>query len=106
MYSRDIQQYPLNNGYNPKYIVKLVNGYRCHKDIIEIPNRLFYNYDIIPSAGVKICNNYIGWKHLPNPKFPLIWHNCEGENIREANSPSWFNISEIEIVIDYCKKLQ
>ena len=109
MYSRDIQRYPLNNGYNPKYIVKLVNGYRCHEDIIRIPNHLFYNDDLIPSAREardKICDNYIGRRYLPNPKFPLIWHNCEGENIRESNSPSWFNISEIEIVIDYCKILQ
>ena len=51
MYSRDKQQYPDPlNGYNPKYIVKLVEGYRCHKDIISIPNHLFYNDDLIPSA--------------------------------------------------------
>lgn len=37
--------------------------------------------------------------------FPLIFHGVMGKDEREANSPSFFNVSEIEVLLDYLTKL-
>lgn len=37
--------------------------------------------------------------------FPVIFHGVIGKDEREANSPSFFNVSEIEILINYLNKL-
>lgn len=37
--------------------------------------------------------------------FPVIFHGVMGKDEREANSPSFFNVSEIEVLIDYLTKL-
>lgn len=31
---------------NPAYITKLVNNFRSHRDILEIPNELFYDNEL------------------------------------------------------------
>jgi len=35
----------------------------------------------------------------------VIFHGVVGKDDRESNSPSFFNISEINIILDYLKKL-
>lgn len=37
--------------------------------------------------------------------FPIIFHGVCGEDQREAKSPSFFNTAEIEILVQYLKKL-
>lgn len=37
--------------------------------------------------------------------FPVIFHGVMGKDEREANSPSFFNVSEVEVLISYLKKL-
>lgn len=37
--------------------------------------------------------------------FPLIFHGVMGKDEREANSPSFFNVCEIEVLVDYLTKL-
>lgn len=37
--------------------------------------------------------------------FPIIFHGVCGEDQREAKSPSFFNTSEIEVLVHYLKKL-
>ena len=37
--------------------------------------------------------------------FPIIFHGVEGQDEREEQSPSFFNKSEIEVVVSYVKKL-
>lgn len=37
--------------------------------------------------------------------FPVIFHGVIGKDERESNSPSFFNTSEIDIILDYLKKL-
>ncbi|XP_042339552.1 putative helicase mov-10-B.2, partial [Plectropomus leopardus] len=37
--------------------------------------------------------------------FPVIFHGVMGKDEREANSPSFFNVSEIEVLVDYLTKL-
>lgn len=45
-YSRD----PLGS-YDSDLLTKLLNNYRSHKNIIEIPNQLFYDNELKECAG-------------------------------------------------------
>lgn len=37
--------------------------------------------------------------------FPVVFHGVMGKDEREENSPSFFNVTEIEVIISYLKKL-
>ena len=104
-YAIDYEAFPSTYGYNPVYITKLTDCYRCHPDILKIPNELFYNKELIAKADPTVSHSLLDWSELPNKKFPLIFHGVEGKQDREGNSPSWFNISEIEMVLYYVQLL-
>ncbi|XP_078384845.1 putative helicase MOV-10 [Oculina patagonica] len=99
-YSRD----PANGSYNSDLLTKLVNNYRSHKNIIEIPNELFYDNELNECAG-DFRNVMLDWQELPNKNFPMIFHAVYGKDEREENSPSFFNIPEVETIQRYLKLL-
>ena len=37
--------------------------------------------------------------------FPVIFHGVTGVDEREANSPSFFNVAEVQMLMDYLKKI-
>ncbi len=37
--------------------------------------------------------------------FPVVFHGVMGKDEREANSPSFFNVTEIEVIVSYLNKL-
>lgn len=37
--------------------------------------------------------------------FPVIFHGVTGLDVREAGSPSFFNVAEVEVLMDYVEKL-
>lgn len=92
-------------GYNPRFIVKLVNCYRCHPEIIRVPNDLFYLNQLVPFADPALTNEFHGWDQLPNREFPVVFHGCTGIHERERSSPSWFNVVEIETLLTYVRAL-
>jgi helicase MOV-10 len=106
VYAHDIDSFPHSGGYNPNYIVQLVECYRCHPAIIELPNQFFYNNSLVSSADPSIVNAFLGWNELPNPQIPMIFHGCVGENEQESNSPSWFNSIECEVILSYIQHLR
>lgn len=104
IYARDMAAFPDSGGYDSKCVTKLLQTYRCHPDIIKIPNELFYDNDLIDKSGPE-ARTMLNWEFLPNPKFPLIFHGVTGDNAREGNSPSWFNAAEVEQVLVYVERL-
>jgi helicase MOV-10 len=88
--------------YDQNYVTMLVDSYRCHPDIIHVPNELFYDNNLNSKLSP---TDFIGSRLLPNPAFPLIFHSSFGKNLQEDSSPSWFNIAEVEIVVSYVKKI-
>ncbi|NXQ55413.1 SDE3 helicase, partial [Anthoscopus minutus] len=96
-----------SGGYNPQFITKLLWNYRSHEAILRIPNELFYENElkVYKSNGLDIRNLYCTWEELPKKGFPIIFHGVCGEDQREANSPSFFNTAEIEVLVHYLKKL-
>ena len=47
----------------------------------------------------------LDWEELPNKRFPIIFHPVYGKDEREENSPSFFNVPEVETIERYLKKL-
>ena len=90
---RDIDGYQRDSGtgYNTLYITKLVRNYRSHDDILNIPRKLFYDNELVKCGDPMILTSMLNWEHLPNKKFPLVFHSVLGIDEREADSPSFFN---------------
>ncbi|KAL3776572.1 hypothetical protein ACHAW5_000336 [Stephanodiscus triporus] len=100
-YARSEESDSLGNHYNTNMITKLVRNYRSHSKILDIPNRTFYDGDLIAEAEMIRSHRFVDWEHLPQKGFPIIFHGVEGEDMREANSPSWFNPDEAQYVKMY-----
>lgn len=82
--------------YDRRFITKLTANYRSLEGIIRVPNALFYeNYLCCKRGDLGPLST---WSGLPKLGFPFIFHAVEGRNIQGGNSPSWFNMEEIEAV--------
>jgi superfamily I DNA and/or RNA helicase len=66
---------------------------------------MFYNGELIKKAREDLTDIFIGWKEMPNPQYPAIFHAVHGENLQEKDSPSWFNAYEVKTVIDWVQKI-
>ena len=97
----DLYQRDTTGAYPDTLLTKLVRNYRSHPAIIKLPNAMFYENELQTCGDKMMTYNMAKWEHLPNPGFPIIFHSVEGENLREANSPSWFNPQEAELVLQY-----
>lgn len=91
--------------FDTRFVTKLLRNYRSHSAILKIPNELFYENELQVYADQWDRETYCNWKHLPKKGFPVIFHGVLGKDEREANSPSFFNVSEIEVLVDYLTKL-
>uniref|UniRef100_A0A667WJK6 RNA helicase n=1 Tax=Myripristis murdjan TaxID=586833 RepID=A0A667WJK6_9TELE len=95
--------------FDSRFVSKLLRNYRCifvsHPAILKIPNELFYENELQVFADQWEREAYCNWEFLPKKGFPVIFHGVMGKDEREANSPSFFNVSEIEVLVDYLTKL-
>ena len=103
---REVYQRDDNLSYDSRVVTKLLNNYRSHPRILDLPNRLFYDGELIASADVALRSKMCGWDGLVTQRFPLIFHGVVGEENQEANCPSFFNPEEIKVVCDYLQKLK
>lgn len=90
---------------NSLFVTKLLQNYRSHASILKIPNEAFYNNELQVFANQEERETYCNWEALPQKGFPVIFHGVLGKDEREANSPSFFNISEIETLVTYLNTL-
>ncbi|KAK3587543.1 hypothetical protein CHS0354_004830 [Potamilus streckersoni] len=91
-----------NHGsYDPLLVTKLVDNYRSHSAILSLPSQLFYHDELIVQAERQLTQTFVGWKELPNPNVPVIFHGIRGDDVREGDSPSWFNPVETVQVVCY-----
>jgi hypothetical protein len=105
VYAKRPGEFPASGGYDSRLLTKLIRNYRSHPAILRLPNRMFYDDELIPCASDLVGGNLAQWEHLVTPGFPLIFHGVEGQDKREENSPSWFNAEECEVVKDYVDRL-
>ncbi|KAM4610171.1 putative helicase mov-10-B.1 [Polymixia lowei] len=103
---KDFPLYQKEEGkFNDRFVTKLLRNYRSHPAILKIPNELFYDGELQTCADQIIRESYCRWEHLPKQNFPVIFHGVTGLDEREASSPSFFNVAEVEVLMDYVKKL-
>uniref|UniRef100_A0AAY5K1W3 RNA helicase n=1 Tax=Esox lucius TaxID=8010 RepID=A0AAY5K1W3_ESOLU len=91
--------------FNNRYVTKLLRNYRSHPSILKVPNELFYEGELQVFANEMIRNSYCNWEHLPQKGFPVVFHGVAGRDEREENSPSFFNVAEVEVLMEYMRKL-
>ncbi|VEN64308.1 unnamed protein product [Callosobruchus maculatus] len=101
LYARDEK---CENCYDQRYVTKLLKNYRSHRTILTIPNRLFYHNELIP-CDTELSEIFANWQQLKTPGFPMIFHHVEGVDLREETSPSFFNVQEIEQVMEYVTEI-
>ncbi|KAM4741444.1 putative helicase mov-10-B.1 isoform 3-T5 [Anableps anableps] len=89
-----------------RFVTKLLRNYRSHAAILKIPNEAFYNNELQVFAAREQRETYCNWETLPQKGFPVIFHGVLGKDEREANSPSFFNVSEIETLVTYLNMLE
>ncbi|KAI0088906.1 RNA helicase [Irpex rosettiformis] len=76
-------------------VVRLVQNFRSHPQILSFPNEQFYDGVLLPCGDPQVINSYIGTSLLVNGKFPIVFRALSGKDDREANSPSFFNAMEV-----------
>ena len=91
--------------YDTRLLTKLVCNYRSHPAILELPNSCFYDGELKPFADTLLRESLCSWEWLSKKGFPLIFHGVVGQDMREETSPSFFNPTEVSIVMDYVTKL-
>uniref|UniRef100_H3DLP5 RNA helicase n=1 Tax=Tetraodon nigroviridis TaxID=99883 RepID=H3DLP5_TETNG len=95
------QQNPDTGHFDNRYVTKLLRNYRSHAAILKVPNELFYSNELQVFADQWERAVYCNWEGLPKKGFPLIFHGVMGKDEREANSPSFFNVTEIDALVKY-----
>ncbi|XP_063071769.1 putative helicase mov-10-B.1 [Engraulis encrasicolus] len=100
------QKSPETHQYNGRFVTKLLRNYRSHPAILKMPNELFYDNELQVFANKMDRDAFCNWEHLPKKGFPVIFHGVMGKDEREANSPSFFNVTEVETLIGYLSKLK
>ncbi|CAG6021472.1 unnamed protein product [Menidia menidia] len=93
------------DAFNNCFVTKLLRNYRSHPAILKIPNELYYDGELQACADEYARNFYCTWEHLPKQGFPVIFRGVAGVDAREASSPSFFNVAEVEVLMDYVRKL-
>ena len=102
---RKVYQKDSSKQYPTPLITQLVRNYRSHPSILKLPNDMFYDGELVAEGNPLKTHDMNRWEYLPNAKFPIFFHAVFGENLREGNSPSWFNPEEAQEVVKYVDAL-
>lgn len=106
LYCRDEGKFVDHGCYDPLLVTKLVNNYRSHPAVLKLPSAVFYHDELQPCADVNMRESLSHWEKLPCKGFPVLFHGLKGEDLREGNSPSWFNPVEAVQVMKYLQSLR
>ncbi|XP_076313360.1 RNA helicase Mov10l1-like isoform X3 [Tachypleus tridentatus] len=105
MYLRDEDKFADHGNYDPLIVTKLVNNYRSHSAILSVSSQLFYHNELVCCASKDQRESLCHWDGLPKGGVPIVFHGVKGSDMREGNSPSWFNPSEVVQVVMYVQSL-
>uniref|UniRef100_A0A3Q3WG79 RNA helicase n=1 Tax=Mola mola TaxID=94237 RepID=A0A3Q3WG79_MOLML len=91
----DFPLYQKNEGmFNNHFVTKLLRNYRSHPAILKIPKELLYDGEL---QALFVLHIFQG--------FPVIFQEVSGVEECEANSPSFFNTDEVNMLVNYVTKL-
>ncbi|KAJ9574743.1 hypothetical protein L9F63_008113, partial [Diploptera punctata] len=99
-------KYENGDNYNNKYITKLCRNFRSHELILYLPNKNFYEGDLILDSAEDSRQNFnLNLSEDPKANLPVVFHGVLGQEKREGRSPSYFNDYEIQQVMKYVSVL-
>nr|CAD7394869.1 unnamed protein product [Timema cristinae] len=104
LYKRNAEE----DGYDNRFITKLIQNFRSHPDILYLPNELFYDGDLIDKCGPEVRQDPLLSTSLLSSKKPgraVLFHGVIGYDQREGKSPSHFNTYEVGQVMWYMNLL-
>ena len=85
--------------------MKLVQNFRSHESIIAFPSEKFYENELQTRGNPQTINSFLNSPVLVNGRFPVVFHAISGKDARESTSPSYFNVDELGVAVDYTQKL-
>ncbi|CAK9797532.1 Putative helicase mov-10-B.1 [Anthophora plagiata] len=100
----ECEPYKKSDGYNSRYITKLIRNYRSKEAILHIPNELFYDNELLCCSDSNINNVTSNWSILSNSTFPIIFLAVKG-NERRMTNHSVYNEKEVTVITECTKKL-
>ncbi|ESN92959.1 hypothetical protein HELRODRAFT_132162, partial [Helobdella robusta] len=106
LYERNENKFSNRGGYDPLLITKLLDNYRSHPSLMYLSSHMFYHGELVMKADKQLMTCLCNWSMLPNKNnFPILFHGVRGEDLREGNSPSWFNPYEVALTVKYLGSL-
>lgn len=102
------QKHPLPGGfeeYDPRVLTKLLQNFRAHETLLELPNQLFYEGELLCRGDELLLKCCEGWEGLPSQGVPLLFDGIVGKDQQEERSPSWFNVDECHRVLEHVRDL-
>ncbi|KAJ4827934.1 putative RNA helicase sde3 [Turnera subulata] len=119
VYSKEVEAFGLGKSYLERlfeskvysdeekgFLTKLVKNYRCHRAILDLPSKLFYNAELLACKEDTSSSILGNADFLPNKEFPVLFIGIQGCDEREGNNPSWFNRIEASKVVEIINKLR
>ncbi|BBN09990.1 hypothetical protein MPTK1_5g00070 [Marchantia polymorpha subsp. ruderalis] len=94
------EEYHSNIGGVGSPVIKLVRNYRANAKLLELPSRMFYNNELIAAAQSHMVTPPKDWEELKGRDFPMLFYGVKGQQMREGESPSYFNPVEARKVVD------
>ncbi|XP_050412880.1 RNA helicase Mov10l1 isoform X1 [Patella vulgata] len=105
IYCYNAQQFSEYGGFDPNLVTMLIENYRSHPSILHLPSKLFYFNQLKVKADPSLTHTLVNWSMLPTQGVPVVFHGIRGEDLREGNSPSWFNPGEAVLTVQYLQSL-
>ncbi|KAL1516145.1 hypothetical protein ABEB36_000065 [Hypothenemus hampei] len=102
------------NDKDHNYMTMLKMNFRSHAEILKLPNKIFYDNLLQPVSALAqndpIAKTFIYKLIVKNQKYsnkgsPIEFCSVLGKERKEHNSPSYFNSSEVSMVIKYVEAL-
>ncbi|CAK9869733.1 unnamed protein product [Sphagnum jensenii] len=81
-------------------ITKLFRNYRANSKLLELPSKMFYGDELKAYAEETTVAPPRDWEEIKGCDFPLLFYGVKGKQMRERESPSYFNPVEIAVVVD------
>ncbi|KAM3967887.1 LOW QUALITY PROTEIN: putative RNA helicase armi [Aphomia sociella] len=108
-YQKDYDAY--DNGYDNRLVTKLNDNYRSLQEVLTLPSAMFYDASLVPRLErnqpwiSKIINVTSEIFDSEDTKTGGIYvYGIRGQNLRAADSPSWYNPHEASMVaLTTCK---
>jgi len=95
--------------YDRRCITKLVKNFRSHKELLTVPKTLYYDNELEACADERMADSCLQFPGLTEQarkqRVPLVFHGVIGQDLKEETSPSFFNVEEIVIVLDYIRQV-